>query len=285
MKLFIMAMLSVLGFTLLGTQTVDAASKALVVVSFGSTFKETREADIGGIEKALIAAFPDREFRRAFTSKIVMKRLLENDNIKVDDLETTLEKLQKEGYKDILIQPTHLLPGEEIDNKVIPVINKYKNKFTKVSFGKPLLSAKEDLAQVAKALETTMPQLAKDEMVVYMGHGSPNRINFSYTALEETFQKLNIPAIIGVVEENDYPNYEDMLSTLKKSGAKKVFLMPLMIVAGDHANNDMAGDEDDSWSSMLKKEGFEVRFALKGIGKNTAIQSIYVYHALEALTK
>ncbi len=287
MKMFVLVMLSVIGLLCVVPQGAFAAKreKALVVVSFGTTFTETRELDLAATEKALAAAFPDRDFRRAFTAKIVRQRLWENEGMKVDDLAAVLERLHLEGYKDILVQPTHLTPGEEIAKKVIPTINTYKGKFSKLYLGKPLLTDERDFALAARALETTMPNFTKGEVIVFMGHGSPNQHNPAYGFLQDSFRQLGIPAIIGVVEDTDRPNYADMLARLKQSGARKVVLLPLMLVAGDHANNDLAGKEEDSWASMLGKEGFAVRYELNGMGRNIAIQNIYVLHALAALTE
>ncbi len=282
-KVFLCAMLLAMSVIFSGGAEAAAREKALVVVSFGTTFKETRELDVEGVEKALAAAFPDREFRRAFTSKIVMKRLWDNDGIKVDDLEAVLAKLLKEGYKDILIQPTHLTPGEEIANKVLPAVAKFQGKFARMAVGKPLLTDGRDFPLAARALEASLPALDKNEVVVFMGHGSPNRPNPAYKSLQDSFDKLGVPAVIGVVEETDHPNYEDMLAVLQGRKVQSVLLLPLMLVAGDHANNDMAGEEEDSWANLLKKEGYNVRHELKGIGRLAAIQDIYVLHALEAL--
>ena len=284
-KIFIYCILAIMGILTIGGETALAANdkKALVVVSFGTTFKESRQMDIEGVENALKAAFPDRDFKRAFTAKIVMQRMLENEGIKVDDLETVLTNLQKSGYKDVLIQCTHLTPGEEYSKKVMTVVHDFKGKFDKISVGRPLLSDSKDYNLVAVALDAQLPALAADEVVVYMGHGSPNMHNPVYNILERSFATQGIPAVIGVVEETDHPNYEDMLTHLKRTKAKKVLLMPLMLVCGDHANNDMVGEEEDSWLNLLKKEGYQVRFDLQGMGRNVAIQNIYVMHAMEAL--
>jgi len=286
-KILICCLLMTLGLFTLTAAPIDAAAKkdkALVVVSFGTTFPETREKDLEAVENALAQAFPDREFKRAFTAKIVMQRLLENDGIKVDDLETVLNNLAKEGYKDVLIQPTHLTYGEEYAKKIMTTVHNYKDKFAKLSVGRPLLADEKDYELVAMALQTQIPQLANDEIVVFMGHGSPRQHNPAYNILEMNFKKFGIPAIIGVVEEDDHPNFEDMLAQLKQTKAKKVLLMPLMLVSGDHANNDMAGEEEDSWLNLLKAEGYQVRYDLSGLGRNIAIQNIYVLHALSALS-
>ncbi|WIW69990.1 sirohydrochlorin cobaltochelatase [Anaerosinus gibii] len=263
------------------------SKKALVVVSFGTTFEEARQNDIEGIENALKKAFPDREFRRAFTSKIVMKRMLENQGIKVNDLETTLKELKAEGYEDILIQPTHLIHGEEYEGKVLGTVSKFEKEFAKVSVGKPLMTDEKDYAIVATALATQFPALEKDEAVIFMGHGSPRDNNKSfgntYKTLQAAFDAEKMSVLIGVVEEVDHPNFEDMYAMFKERGYKSAVFMPLMVVSGDHANNDMAGDEEDSWKSMIEKDGYKTKVQFGGIGRNVAIQAIYVEHALEAL--
>lgn len=285
-KFIICCVLMTLGlFTITTNHTAAAAKKdkALVVVSFGTTFPETRELDLEAVENALAKAFPDRDFNRAFTAKIVMQRIFDNDGLKVEDLDKVLNNLSKQGYKDVLIQPTHLTYGEEYSKKIMATVHNHKNQFAKLAVGRPLLADEKDYELVARALETQIPQLASDEIVVFMGHGSPRQHNPAYNTLEMTIKKLGIPAIVGVVEEDDHPNFEDMLDQLKQTKAKKVLLMPLMLVSGDHANNDMAGEEEDSWLSLLQAEGYQVRYDLSGLGRNIAIQNIYVLHALSAL--
>lgn len=276
-------------FSLLGISIANASPKqALVVVSFGTTFAEARANDIEGIENALQKAFPAREFRRAFTSNIVMKRMAENQNIKVDDLATTLEKLHQEGYQDILVQPTHLIHGEEYEIKVLKTIENYSKKFAKIAVGKPLLNDEQDYRLAAAALSAQFPVLTKDQAVIFMGHGSPRDNNKSfgntYQTLQKTFDAMGLPVLVGVVEEVDYPNFEDMYVAFKARGYQSAVLMPLMVVSGDHANNDMAGDEEDSWKSMIKKDGHQVEALMGGIGRNAAIQALYVNHAIAAVS-
>lgn len=265
--------------------------KAIVVTSFGTTFDDARAANIESVEKAIKANFPDYEVRRAFTSKIVMKRLAER-SILVNDLEQTLANLKKEGYREVVVQTTHLTPGEEFDNKVMATVNKHlqAKSFDKLFVGRPLLTYQgqngqtDDFVVMTNALKQQMPVLQlPDRAIVFMGHGSPNRHNPAYGLLQERLTAAEMNAVVGVVEEVDHPNFEDALATLKEKGYKKVVLMPLMLVAGDHANNDMAGDEDDSWKNLLKKEGFQVDTYLHGLGENTAVQEIYVQHVRDAI--
>lgn len=285
---FIAVVVAVSAILVINDSVANAASskKALVVVSFGTTFPEARVNDVEGIENALKKAFPDRDFRRAFTSKIVMKRMLENQKITVNDLQTTLTQLRKDGYNDILIQPTHLIHGEEYEVKVLATVANSQNSFAKIVVGKPLMTDDKDYAVVAAALATQFPKLEKNEAVIFMGHGSPRDNNQSfgntYKKLQSTFDKLGLPVIVGVVEEVDYPNFEDMYAAFKERGYKAAVFMPLMVVSGDHANNDMAGAEADSWKSQLTKDGYKTAAQMGGIGRNAAIQALYVNHAIEA---
>ena len=289
MQKFIKLLLAVclmLSFTMSASAQAAPTKKALVVASFGTTFPDTLKNDIEGIENALKKAFPDRDFYRVFTSNIVKKRIAERDGIVIDDLKTTLDKLAAQGYTDVLVQTTLLTPAEEYNNKILPAIKEYQtNKtFQKLVIGKPLLTEDKDFNLVAKALTTQMPKnLNSDQSVVFMGHGSPHMHNVAYDKLQAAFDKLNIPAVIGVVEEDDHPNFEDMQATIAKRKIKEVILMPLMVVAGDQANNDMAGDEDDSWKNLLSADGYKVSVVLGGLGRNSEIQKIYVAHAKQAL--
>ena len=289
--LSMLVMASMMVFAL-GTMGASAAAKApkndkaVVVVSFGSTFDDTRTKDIGGIEEAVAKAFPNRDFKRAFTSYIIMERLEKNKGIKVNDLPATLKELKKAGYKDILVQPTHLLHGEEYEHKVLTTVDKFKGDFDRIVVSDPLMVGKNDFAIAASAVATQFPTLGKGEGVVLMGHGSPRDNNQSfgntYKMLQETFDKMGLPVVVGTVEEVDTPNVDEVLEQIKARGYKTVHMFPLMIVAGDHANNDMYGDEEDSWKSMIEKMGVKTVGHLQGIGRNAAVQAIYVQHAVAA---
>ncbi len=259
--------------------------KALVVVSFGTTFDETREKDIGGIETALASAFPNRDVKRAFTSNIIMKRLGDR-KIHIDNLDATLTKLKKEGYKDVLIQPTHLLHGEEFELKIVPTVNKHKDAFSRIILSDPLMVNDFDINIAASAVATQFPVLQKGEGIILMGHGSPRDNNKSfkntYPKLQAAFDKMDLPVVVGVVEEDDTPNLEEALELLKKRGYKKVYMYPLMLVAGDHAANDMYSDEDDSWKVHIEKMGIKTDGFLQGIGRNAAVQALYIQHAIAA---
>ncbi|HMM22742.1 MAG TPA: sirohydrochlorin cobaltochelatase [Selenomonadales bacterium] len=265
--------------------------KAIVVVSFGTTFPESRKACIESVENKIQQSFPDYEVRRAFTSTIVVKRIQENENIHIDSLEQALDKLKQEGFSEVIVQTTHLTPGEEYDKKVVAVVAKYGQAFDKIVIGRPVLyfhgenGQPDDFAAVVKALRSQMPLLQKpDRAVVFMGHGSPHQPNPAYGALQERFDAAGLNVVVGVVEESDHPNFEDVKKALEDRKIKKVVLMPLMLVAGDHANNDMAGDESDSWKNQLIDEGLQVETYIHGLGENPAFQDIYVQHVRDAIS-
>lgn len=261
--------------------------KAMVVISFGSTFDETRTHDIGGIEQALAAAFPAYDHFRAFTSVIIRKRLAER-GIKIDDTETVLKQLKEKGYEEVILQPTHLLHGEEFEQKVLSLQEKYANAFKKIRISHPLIDSDDDFSLAASAIAAQVPTLADDEGVVFMGHGTPRNNNkahgYTYVKLQEIFDKLGFPAIVGTVEEADTPNLEAVLEKLKERGYKHVHMYPLMVVAGDHANNDMYGDEDDSWKTQIEALGIKTTGHLCGLGRAKSIQALYVQHVLRALS-
>ena len=246
-------------------------TKALVVISFGSTFDDTRKLDIGGIEGALATAFPDHDQYRAFTSSIIRKRLAAR-GILVDDPEAILHKLSAAGYEEILLQPTHLLHGEEFEQKILALKEHFND---------------EDYQLAVTALLAQLPPLDENEGVIFMGHGTPRANNaahgYTYLKLQELFSARQAPVLVGTVEDEDVPNFATVLTKLQERGYKHVHLYPLMVVAGDHANNDMYGEEPDSWKSQIQALGITTTGHLNGIGRYPSIQKLYIQHALQAL--
>lgn len=263
------------------------SKKALVVISFGSTFDETRTHDIGGIEQALAAAFPAYDQYRAFTSVIIRKRLAER-GIKIDDTETVLQKLADAGYEEVVLQPTHLLHGEEFEQKILSLKDKFTAKFQKIIISQPLIVNEEDYKLAAAAIAVQVPPLAPGEGVVLMGHGTPRNNNkahgYTYVKLQEIFDSMKFPVIVGTVEEEDTPNFEAVLKKLQERKYKHVHMYPLMVVAGDHANNDMYSDEEDSWKTQIEALGIKTTGHLCGLGRSKAIQAIYIQHVLRVLS-
>lgn len=260
--------------------------KALIVISFGSTFDETRSRDIGGIEQALAAAFPAYDQYRAFTSGVIRKRLAQR-GIMVDDTETVLKKLQAEGYEEVILQPTHLLHGEEFEQKVLALKETFAPSFRHIVIGKPLIFSDDDFFLVAAAMAARLPSFAPGEGAVFMGHGTPRNNNkafcHTYAKLQSVFDSMQLPVVIGTVEEDDRPNFGDVLEQLKKRGYTKVHMYPLMVVAGDHANNDMYGDDEDSWKNRIEALGIATEGHLCGMGRCKAVQALYIHHMLQSL--
>lgn len=264
--------------------------KAIVVVSFGTTYEDARRSCIEVIEQRIEQAFPEYDCYRAFTANFVIKRLAERDHIYVDHLKTVLDKLHASGYSEVIIQPTHLTPGEEYEKKVLAVAQPYQSLFSKLVIGRPLLyftgedGKPDDFSMTVSALGSQIPeQLVQGQTIVLMGHGSPHQHNPAYKRMQEYLDAAGINGVVGVVEESDYPNFEDMLRLLAAKQSNKIILMPLLLVAGDHANQDMAGDDEESWKNKFIAEGYEVEVYLHGLGENKEIQDLYVQHVHDAI--
>ena len=266
----------------LGAQKARAdGKKAILVVSFGTSYAETRKVTIEAIERQVSENFGDYEMRRAFTSHIIMKILKERDGIEIDDPEQALTKLKAEGFSEVIVQTTHVIPGEEFHG-LVKTVGSFKDDFERIVVGMPLLATTDDLQASAAALKTQMPKLQAHEAVVFMGHGTHHPANAMYPALERVFEEMEMEnVLIGTVE--GFPELGHVIKKLKKSNIEKVTLMPLMFVAGDHAQNDMASDEEDSWKTILTQAGFTVECYLHGMGENAAIQAIYIQHIKEAI--
>ncbi|HML89706.1 MAG TPA: sirohydrochlorin cobaltochelatase [Methylomusa anaerophila] len=263
--------------------------KAILVVSFGTTFPETRKLTIEAVEKKIQQAFPDYEVRRAFTSRIIIKTLAERDGIKVENEKQALDRLQAEGYKEVIVQPLHISPGEEFDMVKEAVQTYQKAKaFDNIVLGRPILyylgqgDKPDDYMKAFQAVKTQFPQLKNQEAVVLMGHGGVHPGSAAYAALQYKLSQAGVNNVFVYTVEG-CPALEDIIGQLKANKIKKVTLMPLMLVAGDHATNDMAGDEKDSAKSILTAAGFKVEAYVHGLGENPGIQEIYVQHVKDAI--
>jgi sirohydrochlorin cobaltochelatase len=259
-----------------------AGKPVLLVVSFGTSFNESRALTIGAIEDALAAAYPGYETRRAFTSQIVINVIKKRDGEKIDNVTEAIKRLMKDGVKEVVVQSTHLMDGIEY-HEMLEAIKPFENKFTSIRYGKPLLSADNDYDDLIKALaDETKQYAAPDTAIVYMGHGTEAASNRDYEILAKKLVDQGYSNyLIGTVEAE--PTLDDVIAQANSLGIKKTVLLPLMIVAGDHANNDMAGDEDDSWKSILQSKGFTATPILKGLGQYKGVQQIFVRHVSDAL--
>ena len=277
----------------------DIGEKELLVVSFGTSFNNSRAADIGGIEKALQEAYPDWSVRRAFTAQIILNHVLARDGEKIDNVEQALERAAANGVKQLVIQPTHLMHGAEYD-ELAKAVEDFSSMFESVKIAEPLLGAvgadaaeiNADKEAVAKAVtEAAVSEAGYDSLdaakedgtaFVFLGHGTSHTAKVTYDQMQAQMEQLGYEnAFIGTVEgEPEDTACEAVIEKVKAAGYTKVVLRPLMVVAGDHANNDMAGEDEDSWLNMFKAAGFEkVDAQIAGMGSIPAVQQIYVEHA------
>ncbi len=282
----------------------DIGDKELLVVSFGTSFNESRTEDIGGVEKALAKAYPDWSVRRAFTAQIIINHVQARDGEKIDNMEQALARAVDNGVKELVVQPTHLMHGAEYD-ELTEALDAYKDKFDSVKIAEPLLGEvgkdatviNADKEAVAKAVVDAAVEEGKFDSLkaakedgyafVFMGHGTSHTAKVTYSQMQTQMDKLGYDNVfIGTVEgEPEETSFEEVIKAVKEAGYKKVILRPLMVVAGDHANNDMAGDEEDSWKSGFEADGSfdEVTCQISGLGRIPAVQELYVKHTGEVL--
>lgn len=255
--------------------------KAILVVSFGTSYLDALENSIEKIEKEIQENFKEYDIFRSFTSHMIIRKLKSVYNMEVDTPEIVLEKIKDLGYDEVLVQPIHIIPGEEYDY-VKGNVEKFEKYFNIIKFGRPLFfyQGEENMPNDYKIFIDSIKKLLEckeDEAVVLFGHGSAHYSNAAYGALQtmlydEGFER----AFVGTVE--GYPTLNSVLKRLNKNNIKKVKLVPLMVVAGDHVRNDMASDEEDSWKTILKENGFEVETYVHGLGEIKAFRKIYIDH-------
>lgn len=260
--------------------------KALVVISFGTSYKEARVASIEACENTIRERFPEMDFYRSWTSKMVIKKVRERDNEVVLYPSELLEKLYRDGYKEVYIQSLHIVCGEEYQ-KMMDIIDRYRDKFEKIVVGRPLLYTIEDYDEIAEFMVKVSNHDKSEDFnnehsaTVWMGHGTSNVCHASYAGLGYRFRKEDASSYIGTVE--GYPTIDDVVTYLKKDEIKTVHLRPFLLVAGDHARNDMASDEPDSWRNILLKNGFNVLIHMDGIGEFRWIKEKFAIHLEEAI--
>ena len=280
----------------------EIGEKELLVVSFGTSFNDSRVADIKSVEDALQEANPDWSVRRAFTAQIIINHIQARDGEKIDNMEQALERAVANGVKQLVVQPTHLMHGAEYD-EMCAAIDKVRDQFDSVEIAEPLLGEvgddatvinadKEAVAKavVAAALEESgyeSTAAAKDAGVAYvlMGHGTAHVAKVTYSQMATQMAKLGYENVfVGTVEgEPEETSCEAVIEAVKNAGYTTVVLRPLMVVAGDHANNDMAGADDDSWKTMFEAAGFTVNCQISGLGRIADVQALYVAHTKAAI--
>ena len=277
----------------------DIGENEILVVSFGTSYNDSRVEDIKSIEDAIAEANPDWSVRRAFTAQIIINHVQARDGEKIDNMDQALQRAVDNGVKHLVVQPTHLMHGAEYD-EMVEVIEGYRDKFESVKIAEPLLGEvgndasviNDDKKAVAEAVTTAAVEdagydslaAAKEDgtAFVFLGHGTAHTAKVSYSQMQTQMENLGYDNVfIGTVEgEPEETAVEAVIATLKDTGYTKVVLRPLMVVAGDHANNDMAGADADSWKSMLEADGsFEsVEAQISGLGSISAVQALYVAH-------
>ena len=282
----------------------EIGENELLVVSFGTSFNDSRAEDIGGVEKALQAAYPDWSVRRAFTAQIIINHVQARDDEKIDNVDQALERAVSNGVKNLIIQPTHLMHGAEYD-ELKEAVDGYKDKFESVTIAEPLLGEvgsdatviNEDKQAVAEAITAQAVKSANYDSLdaaaedgtafVFMGHGTSHTAKVSYSQMQTQMDTLGYKNVfIGTVEgEPEETACENVIEAVKAAGYKKVILRPLMVVAGDHANNDMAGEDEDSWKSQFEASGAfdEIDTQIEGLGRIDAVEQLYVQHTKAAM--
>lgn len=273
---------------------------AILLVVFGTSYPEAQAA-YENIERVYREEFPQAEVRIAFTSDFIRRKLLDRDNVTIDNPLTALAHLNDEGYTDVVVQSLHVIPGEEFHDlaNIVESVRGIEGKFgfRNLVLGEPLLMNFVDYRNVSRALASqfeqnttgtertphSSPRDAGQMAVIYMGHGTEHSANSAYSQMANILAEDHENVFLGTVE--GYPGYDEVLARLNESGVKKARLIPFMVVAGDHALNDLTGNESESWKSMLEKEGFEIDYNLLGMGENDGIVEIFVGHTKEAFAK
>ena len=255
--------------------------KAILVVSFGTSYEATRKVTIEAIEQDIANAYPDYKLYRAWTSKMILAKIKKRDNLHINNVKEAMEEMIADGITDVIIQPTHVINGIENELMKEDALS-YQESFHSIRFGTPLLTSEEDNQTVIDTIAGEFSYLKEDEVLVLMGHGTTHYSNAIYAALDYAFKDKGHPNIfLGTVEA--YPSMLSLMKMVKSYAPKKVVLAPFMIVAGDHAKNDMAGDDPDSWYSQFVQEGFQVESVLKGLGEYEGIRRLFVKHVADTL--
>ena len=282
----------------------EIGENELLVVSFGTSFNDSRVKDIKGIEDALQEAYPDWSVRRAFTAQIIINHVQARDDEKIDNMQQALDRAVANGVKNLVVQPTHLMHGAEYD-ELKEAVDSYKDKFESVTIAEPLLGEvgsdatviNEDKQAVAEAITAQAVKSANYDSLdaaaedgtafVFMGHGTSHNAKVTYSQMQTQMDTLGYKNVfIGTVEgEPEETACENVIEAVKAAGYKKVILRPLMVVAGDHANNDMAGEDEDSWKSQFEASGAfdEINTQIEGLGRIDAVEQLYVQHTKAAM--
>ena len=263
-----------------------APKPVILVVSFGTSYNDSRHITIGAIEDAIRETYPDYDVRRAFTAQIIIDKLAERDGIVIDNFEQAMDKLVEEGVQKVVVQPTHLMAGYEYTDVLNSLQQNYADKFDAIVLGDPLLTSDEDYSEVVEAIcDATAEYDDGQTAICFMGHGTEADSNEDYAHLQQVLTDAGHTSyFVGTVEAT--PTFDDVVEAAQAAGFTRAVLRPLMVVAGDHAHNDMADTEDpDSFASKFIAAGFEVECVVEGLGQLVAIDDIYVRHVADAIAQ
>ncbi len=250
----------------------DEIKRAVLVVSFGTSYHQTRKKTIAACEERIAREFKDYDIKRAFTSQMIIDKLKRRDGISINNPKEALKELYTDGYEEVIVQPLHIINGSEFHD-LAREVRKFKNQFKKLKLGRALLTDQTDYLKLVRTLSSALD--TRDKEIVFMGHGSKHPANATYPALDYIFKAEDHKNFhVGTVE--GYPGINQIISNLNKTNTRDIILTPLMLVAGDHAINDMAGEDQDSWQNILESEGYNVETVLKGLGEYQGIQEIYL---------
>lgn len=255
--------------------------KAVLVVSFGTSYQDTREKTLDVIEDEIREAFPEYEFRKAYTSPTIRRILKDRDGIEIDDVEQALARLAREDYHTVIVQPTHVIHGFEYD-RMMKAIEGQRKDFAQLVCGEPLLTEEEDYRQSARILGEMYDGYRQDGTdIILMGHGTEHAANEAYRRLQQAFFDENLSDfLVGTVEAS--PTLENMMSLAGDRKAHRVVLVPYLVVAGEHVIHDMAGDQEGSWKSRFERSGYQVECVMRGLGEYPGIRGMYLHHARQA---
>lgn len=256
--------------------------QAILLVSFGTSHTDTREKTLDRIEADIRVAYPDWALYRAWTSRMIIKKLRERDGVRIDTVPEAMERMAADGVKRLIVQPTHVINGIEND-RMQEDVNRYASAFEHIAFGNPLLTTAEDNARAVRAVEKELRPDEKDALVL-MGHGTTHYANSIYAALDYQFKDMGCANIfMGTVEA--YPSLVSLMKQVHAYNPRKVILAPFMIVAGDHAKNDLSSENSDSWRSQFERDGFDVECLLKGLGEYPEVRRMFLDHIEAARTQ
>ena len=276
--------------------------RLLLAVSFGTSFADTREKTIGAIERRLEERFPDCTVQRCFTSRMIRKKLLERDGLEIYSPEQAMRNAQEKGIRELIVQPLYLMHGFE-HRRLMEAVREAAPSFDKLAVGKPLLSDDTDFCTMADAVLRNLSAPEPDTAVVLMGHGNEKKTrhipentkaeimsardiqdNAVFAGLQQSLRKAGADNYFVATVEGE-PEIGDILPMIKERGFRKVILAPFMVVAGDHARNDLAGEDEDSWKNIFTRSGFQVETVLRGIGEWEEVQDLFAAHAAQCMEK